>query len=254
MYSEYKCKGMTDEFFTIVGVLLLGLNHGLMQAYLDSSETASSFSEKFFGLIFPTGLEIALSVFLIWAISASQKQETNKTLLISALILIDMLEMYYIHYKPAQWIWLGKTVLFASSLFKLYLFITLHCGVTSSRSKSMLTKFFNKLTKKTEYPRVERSERSERAEKEREVRPEVDIAKATAIFNEVLKKSPLSSDEMEEANARFINGFQEENPWNTLWNTFNNSVLQKIDDDVLSKEQKDETRNRFRVAMGKQPK
>lgn len=253
MYSEYKCKGMTDEFFTIVGVLLLGLNHGLMQAYLDSSETASSFSEKFFGLIFPTGLEIALSVFLIWAISASQKQEINKTLLISALIFIDILEMYYIHYKPTEWIWLGKTVLFASSLFKLYLFVTLHCGVTSSRSKSMLTKFFNRLTKKperTERPERERQERQERTE----VKPEVDIARAKAIFNEVLKKSPLSSDEMEEANMRFTNGFQEENPWNTLWNTFNNSVLQKIDDDVLSKEQKDETRNSFRVAMGKQPK
>ena len=35
---------------------------------------------------------------------------------------------------------------------------------------------------------------------------------------------------------------------------FNNSVLQKIREDVMAKDEKDELRNKFRIAMGKQPK
>lgn len=246
---------MTEEFFTVLGVLILGLSHGISQIYLNQAESDTSVSSQVYNVVLPVGLNFALSVFILWGIGSSQKLDDSKLLLIAIILILTCFEFYFIIIKPQGWVYVGKLLLFTSSLVKLYALITLHCEVSSGKSKNVLSKIFTKVTK----PQPQREAQPQReiqreTQREREPQSEPDISKATSIFNEALRRSSLTPEEREEVKDKFLAGTDNERPWDTLWNTFNNSVLQKIREDVMTKEEKDDLRNKFRVAMGKQPK
>ena len=249
---------MKEEFFTILGVLALGLSHGLSQAYLSQAENPDrTFGSEIYNVVLPVGINLALTTFILWGIGSSQKADEKKMLLIAILLVLASFEAYYVIVKPMGWITFGKIVLFASSMFKLYVLVTLHCGVSSVKSKDSLSKFFSKVSRpQREPPREREPQRESQREPQRESQPQADadISRATTIFNEALRKSPLTPEEREEVKEKFLAGTDNERPWDTLWNTFNNSVLQKIREDVMTKDEKDELRNKFRIAMGKQPK
>lgn len=246
---------MKSEFLTVVAVILLGLNHGIMQAYLNTADKASGISQEIVNIAIPTTLNTLCFFILIWGISTSSKTTTSKAILIVLLISLIMAELYYVYAKPSSLI-LGQIILHVSTVFKLYVLITLHCDVTSGASSDFVTKTSNFIdkqlaafqsnmkSKKTQQPQVQAPK----------VEPtNVDIAKATQIFNEALGKADISPEEKVELKDKFTLGIDEENPWNTMWNVFNNSVLNKIGED-MTKEEKDIRRNNFRIAMGKTPR
>jgi len=256
---------MKSEILTVVGVILLGLNHGIMQAYLNTSAKASGVSQEIINIAIPTALDTLSFFLLIWGIASSKKSTTSKAFLMFILISLIMAELYYIYAKPSSLV-LGQVILHVSTLFKLYVLITLHCDVTSGASSDFITqsyKFIEKqlaaISASIKKPRVEsrtesRSEsRSESKAEKVEVKPEPDFTKATQIFNEALGKAELTSEEKTDLKERFTSGVYDENPWNTMWNIFNNSVLNRIGEE-MSKEEKDLRRNNFRIAMGKTPR
>jgi len=245
---------MKSELFTVFGVVVLGLSHGISQAYLSSSQTGTS---RILNVWLPVITNFLLTIFLLWGITMSKMSQSRTLLIIAILTLLSFFEVYYMLFKPDNWVFLGQIVLFVSSIFKLYVLVTLHCDVTSSKSSDFFTKFLNKLQQKsTSEPREREREPREREPREREPREvqEYDPAKATGLFNDALRKSPLSSEEKEEVKEKFLSSMQDDNPWNNSWNIFNNSVVQKIREDVMTKDEKDDIRNKFRIAMGKTPK
>jgi hypothetical protein len=256
---------MTEELFTLVGVILLGLNHGIMQAYLNTSDKASGVSSEVINLAIPTALDIFLVFFLTWGIISSSKTSNTKAILIFILFLLGVAELYYVYAKPQQTIILGQVLLYTSTIFKLYILVSLHCDVIKPTSKDYISKSVEKVQNyfkrkpKTEplkpEPRSTRLEpRAEPRAEPTEPRPEPDFIRASQIFNDAVKKTQLTPGEIEEVETRFKSGMVEENPWNTMWNTFNNNVVEKISPDTITKEQKDELRNKFKIAMGKTPR
>jgi hypothetical protein len=243
---------MKSEFLTVVAVILLGLNHGIMQAYLNTADKASGFSQEIINVAIPTTLNTLCFFILIWGISTSSKSTTSKAILIVLLISLIMAELYYVYAKPSSLI-LGQIILHVSTIFKLYILITLHCDVTSGASNDFISKTSNFIEK--QIAALQSNSKSKKAQ----VQPlkiettNVDIAKATQIFNEALGKAELTPEEKIELKDKFTLGIDEENPWNTMWNVFNNSVLNRIGED-MSKEEKDLRRNNFRIAMGKTPR
>jgi hypothetical protein len=246
---------MTEEIFTVMGVLILGLSHGISQVYLNQAETNTNVAFQLYNVVLPVGLNFALSVFILWGIGMSQKLNDSKLFLIAIILILTCFELYFIIIKPQGWIYAGKLLLFTSSLVKLYALITLHCEISAAKSKNVVGKLFTKISRpEPQREREAQREAPREPQREREPQPDADISKAIGIFNEALRRSPLTTEEREEVKEKFLAGTDNERPWDTLWNTFNNSVLQKIREDVMTKEEKDELRNKFRVAMGKQPK
>lgn len=255
---------MTEELFTLVGVILLGLNHGIMQAYLNTSDKASGVSSEVINLAIPTTLDIFLVFFLTWGIVSSSKSSNNKAFLIFILFLLAIAELYYVYAKPQQTIVLGQVLLYTSTIFKLYILVSLHCDVTKPTSKDYISKTVGKVqdyfkrkpqTQSRVEPKVEpRPSRSEPRAELTEPKPEPDFLRASQIFNDAIKKTQLTPGEIEEVEQRFKSGMLEDNSWNTMWNTFNNNVVEKIPAETITKDQKDELRNKFKIAMGKTPK
>ena len=249
---------MKSEFLTVFAVILLGLNHGIMQAYLNTADKASGISQEIINIAIPTSLDILSFFILIWGISISKKSSTSKTFLIILLISLMMAELYYIYEKPNS-LMLGQIILHVSTIFKLYVLITLHCDITSGASNDFITQSLEFIDKQLTilYSGMKgksqsRSEPRESIPREQESK-EPDFTKATQIFNEALGKTDLTPEEKSELKDKFNSGMEEDNPWNTMWNVYNNSVLNKIGDE-MSKEDKDIKRNNFRIAMGKTPR
>jgi hypothetical protein len=259
---------MTEELFTLIGVILLGLNHGIIQAYLNTVGKASGASAEVINLAIPTALDIFLVFFLTWGIISSSKTSNTKAILVFILFVLAIAELYYVYAKPQETIVLGQVLLYTSTIFKLYILVSLHCDVTKTTSKDYISKGITKVQdyfkrKPKAEPQVQIQPRPQRSEPRPEprvevteplVKPEPDFLKASQIFNDAVKKTQLTPGEIEEVEQRFKSGMSEENPWNTMWNTFNNNVVEKIPVDTITKEQKDELRNKFKIAMGKTPK
>jgi len=254
---------MRGEVLTVLGVIFLGLNHGIMHAYLTTDNIASEGMPVFVNFVVPTVIDILMGCFLLYGIFNSEKALSAKLLISSILILLIVGELYYIYNKSKESTVkyneiYSQLILFTSSLFKLYVLITLHCDVSSNISRNAINTSYDKVTKffrKSVTPKPVPTPRPEpRSEPRLEQKPEADILKASQIFNDALKLSPLTTEEINETREKFNSGITEERPWDTLWNTFNNSVIQKIPEDVLTKEKKDELRNKFKIAMGKTPK
>jgi hypothetical protein len=104
---------MKSEFLTVVAVILLGLNHGIMQAYLNTADKASGFSQEIINVAIPTTLNTLCFFILIWGISTSSKSTTSKAILIVLLISLIMAELYYVYAKPSSLI-LGQIILHVS--------------------------------------------------------------------------------------------------------------------------------------------
>lgn len=249
---------MKSEILTVVGVILLGLNHGIMQAYLNTKDKASGVSQEIINIAIPTALDTLCFFLLIWGISISKKSTTSKAFLIIILISLIVGELYYIYAKPPLLI-IGQVLLHVSTLFKLYILVTLHCDITSGASTDFVTGTYKFIEKQlaaisASLKKPKSSKPTESTPKEvREIKTEPDYAKATQIFNEVLGKTDYTSEEKTELTEKFRGGINDENPWNTMWNIFNNSVLNRIGED-MTKEEKDLRRNNFRLAMGKTPR
>jgi hypothetical protein len=255
---------MKSELLTVLGVILLGLNHGIMQAYLNTADKASGVSQEIINIAIPTILDTLCFFILIWGIAISKKSTSSKAILMFLLIALILTELYYIYAKPPLLI-LGQVLLHISTLFKLYVLITLHCDVSSGTSSDFVTqsykfvekqfsnfkKLFDKKDKKAEPKSEPKAEL--KAEPKVEPKAEADYIKATQIFNEALGKTDYTPEEKIELKEKFNAGIKEENPWNTMWNTFNNSVLNKIGEQ-MSKDDKDIQRNNFKLAMGKTPR
>ena len=69
----------------------------------------------------------------------------------------------------------------------------------------------------------------------------------------ILNKTDLTPEEKVEYEDRFSNAFEEEQPWQKANDTLS-SVLNKVQEEKLSRDDKQDLRNKFRVAMGRQPK
>ena len=252
---------MIEEFLTIIGVILLGVNHGIMQAYLNTLDKASSIPDEIINFGIPTTINIFVILFLTWGIIYSRKTFTRKLIIIFFLVALSSLELYYVYAKTGKSPILGQVLLYSSTIFKLYVLITLHCDVSALNSRSFISssleKAGNKLKSFSETIRKiptepTYSEKPKPEPEDKEVEP--DIIKASQIFNDALTKTQLIPTEIEQIKSKFNDGLTEDKPWNTLWNTFNNSVVGKIPTDTMTREQKDELRNKFRTAMGKTPK
>ena len=259
---------MKSDFLTLIAVILVGINHGIMQAYLNTTNRASSISDEIVNVAVPTSLNTLSCFLLIWGIASSKKSTLSKTILMLLLVSFIGAELYYI-YSKSDMIVLGQVLLHVSTVFKLYILVTLHCDVTSVASNDIFTKSYMFLEKQinaiyksfSKKESTEPKEPKEPKDKEvkpepkepKEVKPEPDYIKATQIFNEVLAKTDYTPEEKVELKERFNGGIKEENPWNTMWNIFNNSVLNRIGEQ-MTKEEKDIQRNNFRIAMGKTPK
>jgi len=261
---------MIEEFLTIIGVILLGVNHGIMQAYLNTLDKASSIPDEIINFGIPTTINIFVILFLTWGIIYSRKTFTRKLIIIFFLVALSSLELYYVYAKTGKSPILGQVLLYSSTIFKLYVLITLHCDVSALNSRSFISsslekagnklKSFSETIRKipteptySEKPKPPKEPKEPKPEPEdKEVEP--DIIKASQIFNDALTKTQLIPTEIEQIKSKFNDGLTEDKPWNTLWNTFNNSVVGKIPTDTMTREQKDELRNKFRTAMGKTPK
>jgi len=250
MYSEYKCKGMIEEVLTVLGIIILGINHGIMQAYLNAAK-ASDLAGQVINIGIPTAIDLCMAGGLIWGILMSSKKITSKVLLIFVLLALVAGELYYIYTKPEHII-LPQVLLFTSSIFKLYVLVTLHCQVSSGKSRDALTRISNSISKFFEV-KPQKPKPQPKAEPKPEIKEVTDIPKATELFNQILKNSPLSADETRELKERFLVSRSDEQPWNGMWNPFN-TLLTKIDESAISKEEKEDLRNKFRTAMGKSPK
>jgi hypothetical protein len=242
---------MIEEVLTVLGIIILGVNHGLMQAYLNAAK-ASNLAGQVVNIAIPTVIDLCMVGGLIWGILMSSKKTTSKVLLIFVLIALVAGELYYIYTKPEHII-LPQILLFTSSIFKLYVLVTLHCDVSSGKSRDAVTKVSDSISKffekKPQKPKPKAEPKAE-LKVEKEVS---DIPKATELFNQILRYSPLSADETRELKEKFLVSRSDEQPWNGMWNPYNN-LLTKIDESEISKEEKEDLRNKFRTAMGKPPK
>ena len=240
---------MIEEVLTVLGIIILGVNHGIMQAYLNAAK-ASDLAGQVVNIAIPTAIDLCMAGGLIWGISMSSKSITSKSLLIFVLVGLVVGELYYIYTKPDHIIF-PQVLLFTSSIFKLYVLVTLHCQVSSGKSRDAVTRVSNSISKFFEKKPPPKAK--PKAEPKPETKEVFDIPKATELFNQILKNSPLSADETRELKEKFLVSRSDEQPWNGMWNPFN-TLLTKIDDSAISKEEKEDLRNKFRTAMGKPPK
>lgn len=235
MYSEYKCKGM-EEILTIAGILFVGLNLGIMHTYMQKPQKASGPSEEFINFAVPTTINLFITGFLVWSIIESPKSTSIKYGLIFLLIFFTCLEMYFVYDKEPNNDLRGffTFLIYVSSLLKVYLLITLHASVSSKVSKNIFSQVRRKPAASVSAPVIGE-----------------DYGKARKIFEQALAKSDLSPEEKDDFDERFSSAFDDEQPWQKS-NDSLSAVLNKADS--LSKEEKQDIRNKFRIAMGRAPR
>jgi hypothetical protein len=147
------------------------------------------------------------------------------------------LELYFVYNKEPNNDLRGffTFLIYVSSLLKVYLLITLHASVSSKISKNI----FSQVKRKPASASVSAPVIGE------------DYGKARKIFEQVLAKSDLTPEEKDDFDERFSSAFEEEQPWQKS-NDSLSAVLNKTDS--LSKEEKQDIRNKFRIAMGRTPR
>ena len=178
-----------------------------------------------------------------------------KILLVSILILSTIFELYFIYNKESNKDLRGfyTFLIYCSSLLKLYLLITLHADVSSKVSRKLVSNI--KFQKPKLNPQQQSQQSQQPQQKPREPREvfEIDLGSAERIFQDILNKTDLTPEEKVEYEDRFSNAFEEEQPWQKANDTLS-SVLNKVQEEKLSRDDKQDLRNKFRVAMGRQPK
>jgi hypothetical protein len=232
-----------SELVTVAGIIALGVNGGLLQAYLSNPKTSDDPTFSFVNVWLPTTINVVLTFTLIWGLLSSGKASGMKTLYVFLILIFSGAELYYVfldknstssNYNPV----LAQVILFASSIFKLFLVVTLHCEIIGPTS----TDFFSKLR----LPRLKPKEAQVKKEKE----PELDDQKAMRLFSFILNKTGLSEEAKLEYDEKFIAAMREADPWQKTSNLFSN-VLQKVPEEELDVDEKSELRNKFRLAMGR---
>jgi len=251
---------MIEEILTILGIIFLGINFGLINTYMQTSTQASGASSEFTNLGIPTSINTFLVFFLLWGIIQSKKSEVTKLLVITLLVLFTAAELYFIYNKPEknELRWFYTFIIYISFLIKLYLLITLHSDVSSETSKNI---FSNIRMPKISLPERKQSTDKLRVDQTRigqpNPRPEpelfVDKQKSQKIFDSVLAKTDLSDEERQDFEDRFLLAFEEEQPWQKA-NSALDAILNKIPEEKMTREDKQELRGRFISAMGRPPR
>jgi len=229
-----------SELVTVVGIIALGVNGGLLQAYLTNPKSSTDPTFSFVNIWLPTTINVILTFTLIWGLLASGKASGMKTLYVFLLLIFSGAELYYVfldknypdnNYNPV----LAQIVVFASSIFKLFMIVTLHCEIIGPTSTDLFGKFKLPRLKPKEAPKKE---------------PELDDQKAMRLFSFILNKTGLSDEIKLEYDEKFIAAMREAEPWQKTSNLFSN-VLQKVPEEELDIDEKSELRNKFRLAMGR---
>jgi hypothetical protein len=255
-----------SELITVAGIIALGINGGLLQAYYTNNSSTGKVTDNLVNIWIPTTINVVISFFLLWGILSSSKDPGMKTIYCFLMLIFSGGELYFTfvdknnpdnNFNPA----LAQVVLFASSIFKLFVLVTLHCDVSSGTSENIFSKlkfpkFKNERPKKEERREREREREPEREprrerEREREIEAEPDQRKSQRLFEFVLKKTDLDDAEKEIQLEKFSTALKEDDPWQKTSNIFNN-VLQKVrEEEFDTPEERSELRMKFRLAMGR---
>jgi hypothetical protein len=240
-----------SELITVAGIIALGVNGGLLQAYFSNPHVTYGTSSTFVNNWIPTTINGIITFSLLWGLLSSEKDPGMKTIYTFLLLVLSTTELYFVYadktsedktYSPVG----AQIVLFMSSIFKLFLIVSLHCSTIGPTSNDFFSKF--KLPKIKREPTKPLEKESKREERDKE--PEIDGSKALRLFNLILEKTDLPKEEKLLYREKMEIALSDTDAWQKSSNLFSN-ILQKVTDEEMSVDDKTEVRNKFRYAMGR---
>ena len=128
----------SENLLTVLGVIFLSIAYGFNLSYVHQKEAGSVITDK----IIPLGLNIAISLFVAFGLLIQPTiHSLVKLFFIVCLVALVYAEIYYVTKKPTSKVEIpfAYIVLTLGAFIKLYLLISLHCGVSSELSKTVLS-------------------------------------------------------------------------------------------------------------------
>jgi hypothetical protein len=122
---------MEENILTVVGVIALGISYSLTDSFIKQSEEGNILNTTI-----PFGLSFGSAILIMWAIAASGMTFNMKGVMVTILIAIIILEFWFFLKKPTTWYGVSsaRVVTFLGSLFKLWILVSVHCGITTGIS------------------------------------------------------------------------------------------------------------------------